>query len=351
MIRTPGDVNADWLTGVLRGSGALGGGNVTHVEADVDQRRLSFNAHLRLTYSDESTGARPGRLFLKTCDGGAHGFGQSEVNFYQRDYVGVQTDLLVHCHAGEWSESEARYWLLLEDVSETHEMAVGYTPHGNHAEIVGTGLAQLHAPWHDQHHRIGELGHDEAHIRTFCDRNQRAVPTLLDGPGQLLTAAERRLIERFAERHVEAMVTRGKNPGHTIIHGDVNPTNLLVPRAGANTERVYLIDRQPFDWSLTVWPGAADLADLTISRWDTEMRRALEAPLLSAWQSEMARLGVDVSDADLDADYRLSSGIAFLKTLEWFRPGVQEDWRWLWEPMLHRTLAAFRDLDIQEFWA
>ena len=64
----------------------------------------------------------------------------------------------------------------------------------------------------------------------------------------------------------------------------------------------------------------------------------------------MALGGVQISDADLRADYRLASGIALYKTLEWFRPGVQEDWRWLWEPMLHRTLAALCDLGIEDFW-
>ena len=244
-----------------------------------------------------------------------------------------------------------RYWLLLEDVSETHEMAVEYAPHADHAEALGRGLAQLHAPWQDRYDQVSEQYHDEGHIRRFCDRTRSAVPTLLDGPGSALTAAQRKLIERFSKRHVEAMVGRGKQGTDLpLIYGDVNPTNLLVPRAGADDKRVYLIDRQPFDWSPTIWPSAADLADLTVNRWDTETRRALEPQLLAASRSEMALGGVQISDADLRADYRLASGIALYKTLEWFRPGVQEDWRWLWEPMLHRTLAALCDLGIEDFW-
>ena len=101
MIRTPEDAGPEWLTGVLKGSGALREGSVTRVDLDVDQRRLSFNAHLQPGYSDDSTGSTPARLFLKTCDGGAHGFVQSEVDYYLRD----RTDLLVRCHGGVWSDA------------------------------------------------------------------------------------------------------------------------------------------------------------------------------------------------------------------------------------------------------
>jgi hypothetical protein len=62
------------------------------------------------------------------------------------------------------------------------------------------------------------------------------------------------------------------------VHGDLNPGNLLWPRQGV--EPVYLIDRQPFDWSLQRWLGVSDLARLMIIPWAPELRRewhALEA--------------------------------------------------------------------------
>ena len=59
LIRTPDDVTPAWLTDVLRGSGALDQGEVTDFAQQIDQRRLSFNANLDLTYSNDSTGPRP----------------------------------------------------------------------------------------------------------------------------------------------------------------------------------------------------------------------------------------------------------------------------------------------------
>ncbi len=78
--------------------------------------------------------------------------------------------------------------------------------------------------------------------------------------------------------------------GFTLVHGDVNPGNVLTPISGAGP--VYLIDRQPFDWSLTTWLGASDIAYMIVHRWDTELRRELELPVLRHYHAALERRGV-----------------------------------------------------------
>jgi len=62
--------------------------------------------------------------------------------------------------------------------------------------------------------------------------------------------------------------------GFILIHGDVGHNNILVTRDGDRP--IYIIDRQPFDWSLTTWMGVNDLANALVLDWEVEIRRRLE---------------------------------------------------------------------------
>ncbi len=62
------------------------------------------------------------------------------------------------------------------------------------------------------------------------------------------------LMRDFFAYHPAVMSARAQDTnGFTLIHGDAGPYNIMVPREA--TRPLYLIDRQPFDWSLT--PGWA----------------------------------------------------------------------------------------------
>ena len=57
----------------------------------------------------------------------------------------------------------------------------------------------------------------------------------------------------------------------SLLHGDLNPTNILTPKT-ADTP-VYFLERQPFDWSLTYGLGAYDLAYFLVIWWPEDIRR------------------------------------------------------------------------------
>ncbi len=152
------------------------------------------------------------------------------------------------------------------------------------------------------------------------------------------------------ERHPAAMVDRaGDGNGFTLIHGDVNHNNVLVPRQGDRP--LYLIDRQPFDWSLTTWLGVYDLAYAIVLEWEVEARRRLEMRVLEHYHDQLTRRGVrGYAWPQLLRDYRLSVAMCVYVAVEWCRGGVNEEWAPTWLPMLQKSMTACDDLDCRALW-
>jgi hypothetical protein len=112
---------------------------------------------------------------------------------------------------------------------------------------------------------------------------------------------------------------------------------------------IYLIDRQPFDWSLTCWLGPADLAYVMVEWWETEMRREHEITVLRHYQSSLANQGIEYPWQKLLDDYRLSAVQSLQGAVEWcVLEHDRQNMRWVWEPKLHKAMAAYHDLNCAE---
>lgn len=150
--------------------------------------------------------------------------------------------------------------------------------------------------------------------------------------------------------HPQAMIERTRDEnGFTIIHGDAGHYNILAPRDGDRP--IYIIDRQPFDWSLTTWLGVYDLTFAIAVKWDVETRRRLEMPILRRYHDWLCKNGVkEYSWEQLVNDYRLSVAVGVYIATEYCRGGVNERWEWLWLPMLQRSLIACDDWDCSKLW-
>jgi len=109
---------------------------------------------------------------------------------------------------------------------------------------------------------------------------------------------------------------------------------------------LWLIDRQPFSHSLTTWLGAGDLAYAIVPRWDMDDDRGPETTALQAWHGELTeRRILDYSWEQALDDYRLSAVMSLYVAAQWcVNEHDRVNMRWLWLPMLHRSIAAFRDL-------
>lgn len=92
LITSVEQVTKAWLTHVLNTTDALVQGRVTKIAVRRDTRELSTSIRLGLSYSEDAAGVKPTKLFLKLVmlDMEDEFFGTSEVNYYQRDYVGVR---------------------------------------------------------------------------------------------------------------------------------------------------------------------------------------------------------------------------------------------------------------------
>ena len=146
------------------------------------------------------------------------------------------------------------------------------------------------------------------------------------------------------------MVERTRSgSGFTIIHGDPGCTNIMVPHTGSRP--LYLIDRQPFPWSLTTWLGVYDLVYAVVLDWPVGDRRRLETPLLRRYHDQLLLHGVaGYSWEQLWTDYRLMIPIGVYIAVEYSRGGLHTDLQSVWLPYLQRSLTACDDLDSTALW-
>jgi hypothetical protein len=345
----------EWLTAVLSSGNALTAGTVIAVDLDEGHGNWSTNAHLRARYSPDAAGDCPTNLFLKMVSadlGDGESFGDSEVAYYTRDYTDVPDAPLVRCHDAAYSKTEDRYHLLLDDVTATHVEATARQPALDYALALADGLAAMHARWWGAS-RLATVGrpiHDAAHVQRFVDIAAPGVRHVLGHCTTELAAHWPDLIRQIIARHPTAMIDRTRNPeGFTVIHGDPGCTNILVPREGHRP--IYLIDRQPFDWSLTTWLGIYDLVYATVLDWPVADRRRLEQPLLRRYHDQLVSHGVSTYSWDqLWADYRLTVPMGVYIAVEYSRGGPNAKSKSVWMRYLQRTLTACDDLDCANLW-
>jgi hypothetical protein len=347
---TPG-----WLTVALSASGALSAGSVIEIEIDAGKGIWSKNARLRPRYSADASGDCPPSLFLKMVSidaGDDESFGDSEVAYYTRDYVDVLDAPLVRCHQAVYSTAKDGYHLLLDDVSGTHVEATGRPPTMEYALALADALAAMHARWWgaDRLAAAGQPIHEPAHIERFVDISVAAVTQVLDHYRIELAVHWPDLIRSLIARHPTAMIERTRRSnGFTLIHGDPGCTNILVPRQGFRP--IYLIDRQPFDWSLTTWLGVYDLVYAAVLDWPVADRRRLELPLLHRYHDQLLAHGVSgYSWEQLWSDYRLMIPMGVYIAVEYSRGGLNRTSEHVWLPYLRRTLTACEDQDCVALW-
>lgn len=335
-------VDPRWLSGVLSAGPALTAGAVAAVDVEGGRSNWATNARLRLRYTLDARGTLPPQLFLKLVNTALDGesFGPSEVTYYTEDYVDVPDAPLVRCYHAAWSEPLQRYHLLLDDHGDSHVTALEKAPTPDYGLALMDGLAALHARWWGVH--SGAM-HDAAHISRFVAIAEPGVGHIIREFGDQLAAHWPDAIRSIYAQHPRRMIARtGVRNGFARIHGDVNATNILTPRADGRP--IYILDRQPFDWSLTNWLGVYDVVYSMVLDWDVETRREQELPMLRRYYAGLLQRGVrDYTWDDLLADYRLMLPMGVYIATEFCRGGINVPFTERWLSMLRRTLTACDD--------
>jgi hypothetical protein len=187
-------------------------------------------------------------------------------------------------------------------------------------------------------------------IERFVDVARPGAGHIIDAFSDELELHWSALIHEILAHHPRAMAERARDgAGFTLIHGDPNWNNILVPREGDRP--LFIIDRQPFDWSLTVWLGVYDLAYALVLDWDIDERRRFELLLLKHYHAQLIERGIrDYPWERLYEDYRLSVAMCVYVSIEWCRGGINEPWTHVWLPMLQSSLTACDDLKCRELW-
>jgi hypothetical protein len=348
-------VTNEWLTAVLTQNGALTHGRVAGFDVDSGRGNWSESGSLQLTYSPDAQGERPSHLFLKLVDtdtGDGEFFGSSEVEYYLRDYVDVPDAPLLRCYDGRYSPTLQRYHLLLEDVATSHTVACSQPPTLAYGLALAEAFAILHGRWWGAA-RLAEANaprHDADHIRRFVKIAEPGAGHIIGQLANELQPHWPAVIHDLFAHHPQAMINRTQDVnGFTLIHGDAGCYNTMVPRVGVRP--LYLIDRQPFDWSLTTWLGVYDLAYAIIFHGDFDARRQWERPILRHYHEMLIQRGVQgYTWEQLWDDYRLCVAMGVYIAVEYCRGGINESTQWVWLPMLQRTLTACDDLDCRALW-
>jgi hypothetical protein len=344
-----------WLTSVLKRNGALTSGEICDVAVDSSVSTNARIARILIGYSDDTRGEPPQSLILKTVEAGTEFADDSEVNYYARDYLGLADAPIPRCYAAH-AAGDGSYSILMEDLSDTHEKDT--EPNLEYGLSVAAALARLHTFGWDEE-KIRQLGGripEKSKLDQYMTHVRQGLDPLLEATRTDIPDSWRQTILEIFEYHPAKMFERTKNSiGFTIVHGDVNPGNILYPinyrewtRIGTNTKgKVYFLDRQPFIWSLTTWLGVSDLSYLMVQYWDTKLRRDLEMPILEEYHWQLLANGVTGYDWDqLIADYKLCIAQGLYTVTEWcIKPEDRERMRWLWRSEPERTMHAWFDLE------
>lgn len=325
VVHDPAQVSPRWLEAAL--------GRRVH-SFERTEAVSTWGAHVLIVAGVD---AEPAPLKLRVKVGSATVFGRGEVDYYLRTFVGLADAPLVRCHHA--AADATHYHLLLEDLSDTHRNQDDVPVTQAYGRSLVESVAQLHA------YRWALPAPDAAAIEASLGDAHAGLPLMLDAMEDGFSAAERATVREVFGALPRALVRRAQDPaGFSWVHGDLNPGNVLAPRAGAG--RVLLIDYQPFlDPPPMSGLAMSDLAYAMVLWWPEQARRTWACELVDHWHARLESIGAGYASAErLREDWQLC--VAQTLTVPASRcsePGAVTALHWLWRMHVRRALAALAD--------
>ena len=291
--RLPEAAHGENLTSALRRCGALSDGRVSDVAVESARTTvLSKIIRLRLTYGRPDAGA-PTTLIFKTglperLTGGWSG-GRQEVAFYALIASAMPAGLVPRCFEAEWNEDTNDWRLILEDLTNSHQIATTWPlppTKEQCVKILGT-LARFHAQWWDDPclgvsiARWGDAAAVDGFLRRFADKFAQFADRL----GDRLPRERRDLYESLLTQAPRLLAMSQGRRNSTVVHGDAHVWNCFLPRDGGD-------DLPLFDWD--AWRlglATEDLAYMMAVHWYPDRRRRMERPLLDRYTRRSWRMG------------------------------------------------------------
>lgn len=321
----PADVTPGWLEGAL--------GRRVH-SFERTEAVSNWGAHVRIVADGEG---EPAPLKLRVKIGSATVFGRGEVDYYVRTFIGLAQAPLVRCHRAE--ADDTHYYLLLDDLTDTHRNQDDVPVTEAYGRSLVASLAQLHA------HRWAQPPPGAASIEASLSQARAGLPVMLDAMEEGFSPAERDSVREVFDALPHALARRAQDPaGFSWVHGDLNPGNILAPRAG--TGPVLLIDYQPFlQPPPSIGLAMYDLAYAIALWWPEEARRTWATALVEHWHAQLESRGAGYASPErLREDWQLCVAQALMvPAARCSEPGAVTELRWLWQMHLRRALAALAD--------
>jgi thiamine kinase-like enzyme len=337
-------VTPEWLTGVLRKSGALERGQVAAIEKDTSRPFGSIVSRLAVNYTEDTLDSAPRRLFLKIANPETHQDfperGRHELEFYSAIPNSDAANLPIpRCY--DIAFSAAGFHLLMDDLAQTHFLVPHpLPPSQSQCEQVADSLARLHAYWWDHAMLDTKRGNTALFFGV-----ESAFAGFADFLGDRLWDERRGIYERvLAEKsRLEARFADDKRL--TLVHGDAHAWNFLYPHT-AERHNACLVDWEA--WGVDVAPY--DLAYMIALFWFPAHRARAETSLVRRYYDHLVEYDVrDYAWEDCWNDYRLSIIRNLFMPVFWWNEQRDSDfWPELWWPRLERVMCAYDDLHCDE---
>ena len=348
------DVTADWLTAVLRTSGAL---NEDGTVASLTPSRFGEGAGLlsdldrvAVNYRGSSEGA-PATVVVKfpthdevqrfTAD--ALGFYQREINFYREIAPDAPFDT-PRCFAAIQGDESTDFVLVLEDVGHLRGVSQIDGCSIDEAKIAVETLAAFHAQWW-QDPRLEKMG--ELYLPIQSDFYRAVLPDVFRGgwdlavqhAGDLYTPATLEFGAAWGD-HCGFFLDNLMEPS-TLIHGDWRGDNLFF-----GGDRLMVIDFQ----IVGVGCGSYDLGYFMSQSLDPDVRHGHDEEIARHYWQTLVDHGVDYAWEDCWRQYRLALAYCLIYAVTSFQNW--EAWnnrgRDLLRCMTSRAVSAIEDLDSLE---
>lgn len=279
----------------------------------------------------------PERAVLKVSH---PGFGQPELPFYETIAARLASPVIPRFYAGGVDEATGRTWLLMEDLSESHQRpseAPLPPTLARNAQIV-EALARFHAAGRDAGQAPGTGGTTLWERLRASDWQDGAWQRLQAQAGDALDERTRGMYTQFLPGFA-ALVERADRLSHrTWVHGDAHVWNWMVPRDSSVAATAKLLDWDGWHQGVGVW----DLAYMMAVQWDRRVRARFEMPLLDRYHAALVASGVgDCSRETLQQDYRLAVLLHLRTPLARFARGMSA---YVWWPQIGRVADAVEDL-------
>lgn len=319
--KTIEDINAPWLTDVLRSAGILRRATVRAVDVRAIGQGVGFlsgRARVTITYDQAEEGA-PATVVVKLPASikesvdfaeSAHAY-EREIRFYRE--VAPHTPIRVpRMLATIMEPADHVYILVMEDLKKltAGDQVVGMS----RAQVVAAvrTIAPLHARWWkgDQRQALPWVPSVEAQLKMLSltpEAIRTAWPLFLGTFGDSLPPAGRALGERII-RQLEGILAAFVKGARTLVHFDYRADNLFIDDLTRKDPIVVV------DWQLTMWGlGAYDVARLAGGSIPEAERGGHHEEFVECWHQGLLAGGVtDYTREAAWHDYRLSAIMAML---------------------------------------